>query len=132
MLKTPEVVNVSASIWRSAVVASLQAGKSQTDAVDDADNMLLAYEARFCAEDEAKIGGTLLLRTAVKYFERHALVGKPVTVVGFVDVPPIGKIKDFADGSKSTGDMVLVAWNSATEETWTSVDKLQLIMPFNV
>jgi len=119
-------------MWAQAACAALESGKSGEQATIAADYVALAYATRFGKSEDGMVGSTINLRMAVEFFERSRLIGQIVTVLGYVDLPPMAKIKDFSDGTKFHQDMVLVAWQSSApvegeEETWVQIDKLALV-----
>lgn len=118
-------------IWTQAISSALESGKNADDAINVADTVALAYEARFGQQSEEKLNATVKVEIALHYYERHALIGKTAMVSGTIDAPAMGTIRDFSDGGTMFPHSVLIKWTSNGpqdhSESWVSIDKLQLV-----
>lgn len=128
-----EVEQKIAVLWKSSATAALQGGADGQKAVDYADEVCFAFEARFSSV-EGRSGVTITLPTALRHYERSSLIGKEVILLDHTDLPPIGKIKDFSEGGKVFADQVLIRWESSKpatdEENWVPVGKVALLNPW--
>lgn len=132
------VVKTNEPFWMSVFTVSIQAGMDFGKAVDTADKAVLAKEARFrvFSEEEAekRLLGTVLLSTAVQFYEHSALVGREVVVAGCSDAPGMGVLRDFREGMLPGDGQALVKWTSGgppgETETWVRIQVLQLIAGF--
>lgn len=132
------VIKNNEPFWMSVFTASIQAGMEFCKAMDTADKAVLAKEARFRSfseeEAEKRLLGTVMLSTAVQFYEHSALVGRDVVVAGCSDAPGMGSLRDFREGLTPGDGQALVKWTSGgpvgETETWVRIQALQLIAGF--
>jgi hypothetical protein len=135
MLLIPGEKNPLARIWSQAACAALQGGATATCSIEAADDVAMSYDARFGEDDDDKLNASMSLVTALKYYERGALIGLQVLLLGSTDAPAVGKLKDFADLSQTTPASALVVWTTGgpdgEHEAWIDASKLQMILKVN-